>query len=75
MLADRKIALRVNGIHLTEAKVRLGKNGPELIITDQLLGEFAIDGDFTLEILSFCTRPRCGRDCQTAAGGEFRCGF
>ncbi len=38
MLATRNVALRVNGVRVTEAKVRLGKNGPELIITDPLLG-------------------------------------
>ena len=38
MLADRKIALRVNGLRVTKARVRRGKKGLELIITDSLLG-------------------------------------
>ena len=36
---------------MTRVRVRLGKRGPELVITDPLLGEFAVDDRFTLELL------------------------
>ena len=59
MLTAREVALRVNGLRVTEAKVRLGKNGPQLIIKDQLLGELAVDNNdkFTLELLEL-SHPR-----------------
>lgn len=51
MLAQRKVALRVNGMRVTEAKVRRRENGPELVVTDPLLGDFAVDESFKLELL------------------------
>jgi len=57
MLAERKIALRVNGLRVTKARVRRGENGPELIITDPILGDFAIDERFTLELLELLFPP------------------
>lgn len=61
MLAERKIALRVNGLRVTKARVRRGEKGPELIITDQLLGDFAIDDSFTLELLELLFPPAMRR--------------
>ena len=53
MLAAREVALRVNGMRVTEAKVRRRKKLSELIITDPLLGELTVDNNdkFTLELL------------------------
>jgi len=51
MLTARKVVLRVNGLEVTKARVRRGEKGPELIITDSLLGDFAVDDSFTLELL------------------------
>jgi len=51
MLAERKVALRVNGLQVTKARVRRGEKGLELIVTDSLLGDFAVDNSFTLELL------------------------
>ena len=47
MTAARKVALRVNGFRMTKARVRCAPTGLELIITDPLLGDFAIDDRFT----------------------------
>ena len=57
MLTDREVALRVNGLRVTKAKVRRGEQGPELIITDPILGDFAIDERFTLELLELLVSP------------------
>jgi hypothetical protein len=57
MLADRRIALRVNGLRVKKARIRCGQKGPELIITDPLLGDFAIDDSFTLELLELLCPP------------------
>ena len=57
MLTERKIALRVNGLRVMKARVRCGGQGPELIITDSLLGDFAIDEHFTLEVLELLSPP------------------
>ena len=57
MLAERKVALRINGLRVTKARVRRGQKGPELIITDPLLGDFAIDDSFTLELLELLCPP------------------
>jgi len=51
MLPARKVVLRVNGLRVTKARVRRGEKGPELIITDSLLGDSAVDDSFTLELL------------------------
>ena len=57
MLAERKVALRVNGLEVTKARVRRGEKGSELIITDSLLGDFAVDDSFTLELLELLFPP------------------
>jgi len=57
MLAERKVALRVSGLRVTEARVRRGQKGPELLITDSLLGEVSIDNRFTLELLELLFPP------------------
>jgi hypothetical protein len=51
MLAARNTGLRVNGLRVTTARLRRGEKGPELVITDPHLGEFAVDESFTLELL------------------------
>jgi hypothetical protein len=58
MLAERKIALRVNGLRVTKARIRSGQEGPELLITDSLLGEVSIDDSFTLELLELLFPPK-----------------
>ena len=57
MLAARNVALRVNGLRVTEAGVRRGNKVSKLIITDPVLGEFVVDGKFTLEILELLHPP------------------
>jgi hypothetical protein len=57
MLAERKVALRVNGLRVTKARVRRGGQWPELIITDPVLGEVSIDESFTLELLELLFPP------------------
>lgn len=61
MLTERKIALRVNGLRVTKARVRRGEKGPELIITDAILGDFAIDDSFALELLELLFPPEMRR--------------
>jgi hypothetical protein len=56
-LAARNVALRVNGLRVTEARVHRGKKVSKLIITDPLLGEFAVDDKFTLELLELLHPP------------------
>ena len=56
MLAPRKVALRVNGV-VTTARLRRGDKGPELVIADPHLGEFAADESFTLELLELLYPP------------------
>ena len=51
MLPARKVALRVNGVRVWRARIRREKTVPTLIITDPILGAFAVDDNFTLEIL------------------------
>jgi len=51
MLPARKVALRVNGVRVANARVRRSQEGPELVIVDSLLGEFVADDGFTLELL------------------------
>jgi hypothetical protein len=51
MLPARKVALRVNGVRVTNTGVRRSQEGPELVIADPLLGEFVADDGFTLELL------------------------
>ena len=69
----RKIALRVNGGVVANATLRRSKAGPELVIADPRLGEFAADETFTLELLklgSLFILRKSEADYQTAAGGE-----
>jgi len=47
----RKVALRVNGRHVTKATLRHKEEQLELVIADPLIGEFVIDESFTLELL------------------------
>jgi len=61
MTADRKVALRVNGLRVMRARLRRGEKGPELIITDPLLGEVPIDDSFTLELLELLFPPEMRR--------------
>jgi hypothetical protein len=51
MIAARKVGLRVNGVRAVSAGVRLGRQGPQVIITDSRLKEFAIGESFNLELL------------------------
>jgi hypothetical protein len=51
MIAGRKVALRVNGRHVTKATLRRKEKELELVIVDPFIGEFVIDENFTLEIL------------------------
>jgi hypothetical protein len=57
MLAARNVALRVNGVQVTKAKLRRGEKGPELVITDPRLGELAVDESFILELLELLIPP------------------
>jgi hypothetical protein len=47
----RKVALRVNGRHVTKATLRRKEKELELVIADPLIGEFVIDESFTVELL------------------------
>jgi hypothetical protein len=51
MPPERKVALRVNGRHVTKATLRHKEEQLELVIADPLIGEFVIDESFTLELL------------------------
>ena len=51
MIAARKVALRINGMQVTNATLRRGEEKLELVIADPLIGEFVIDENFTLELL------------------------
>jgi len=51
MTAARKVALRVNGCRVADARVRRSQSGRELVIAAPLLGEFAVDENFSLELL------------------------
>jgi hypothetical protein len=57
MLAARNVALRVNGVRGTEARISHGEKESKLIITDPLLGEFAVDDRFTFELLELLHPP------------------
>jgi hypothetical protein len=57
MLAPRNVALRVNGFRATEARVCHRGKGQELIITDPIMGKFAVDDSFTLELLELLHPP------------------
>ena len=51
MTPARKVNLRVNGVQVANARVRCSQEGPELVITNPLLGEFVADDGFSLELL------------------------
>jgi hypothetical protein len=51
MLPARKVALRVNGVRVANARVRRTQEGSELVIAAPLLGEFVVDENFSLELL------------------------
>ena len=53
----RKVALRVNGRHVTKATLRRKETELELVIADPLIGEFLIDESFTLELLELSAPP------------------
>jgi hypothetical protein len=56
-MTERNVVLRVNGVRVTEARVRRGEKGLELVITDPILGEFAVHDRFTLELLELLYPP------------------
>jgi hypothetical protein len=57
MIVARKVGLRVNGVRAEDARVRLLRKGPQLVITDPRLEEFAVDESFTLELLELLHPP------------------
>jgi hypothetical protein len=57
MLPARKVALRVNGVRVANARVRRSQKGRELVITDPRLGAFAADETFILELLELLHPP------------------
>jgi len=57
MQIARKVALRVNGVRIANARVHRSQKGWELVITDPRLGEFAADKTFTLELLELLHPP------------------
>jgi hypothetical protein len=62
MPSARKVALRVNGRHVTKATLRRKEKELELVITDPRLGEFAADENFTLELLELLHPPEIRRN-------------
>jgi hypothetical protein len=62
MLAARKVALRVNGVRVANARVRRCQKGPELVINDPRLGEFAVAESFTLDLLELLHPPEVRRN-------------
>lgn len=57
MQPTRDVALRVNGVRTANARVRRVQKGLELVIADPLLGDFAVDDCFTLELLELVHSP------------------
>jgi hypothetical protein len=53
----RKVALRVNGRHVTKATLRRKEKELELVIVDPFIGEFVIDESFTVELLELSVPP------------------
>ena len=47
----RKVAVRVNGVRVANARVRSSQEGRELVIAGPILREFVADDGFTLELL------------------------
>src|SRR5215469_672832 len=68
----RKVAVRVNGARVANARVRRSQNGPELVIADPLVGEFVIDESFTVETAGVCTP---GRNPKQAAKQRLEASF
>jgi hypothetical protein len=62
MMTTRKVALRVNGVRVANARVRRSQKGPELVIADPLIGEFVIDDSFTVELLELLHPPEIRRN-------------
>jgi hypothetical protein len=60
MLAARNVALRVNGLRVSEARISHGKKVSKLIITDPLLGELTVDDNSRWNSWNFCIRQRYG---------------
>ena len=57
MLTARRVALRVNGVQVKNARVKGRQKARELVITDTRLGEFAADKTFSLELLELLHPP------------------
>jgi hypothetical protein len=57
MFAARKIALRVNGVQVVNARVCSDQKGLQLVVIDPRIGDIAVDESFTLELLEF-VHPR-----------------
>ena len=57
MFAARKIALRVNGVQVVNARVCSGQKGSQLVVIDPRIGDIAVDESFTLELLELA-HPR-----------------
>ena len=57
MFAARKIALRVNGVQVVNARVCSDQKGPQLVVIDPRIGDIAVDESFTLELLEL-VHPR-----------------
>ena len=51
MLVARNVALRVNGVRVNQVRIRRGTKVSTLVITDPVVGEFAVDNNFKLELL------------------------
>lgn len=55
------MALRVNGLQVTKARVRRGGQGPELVVTDPRLADVAIDDSSEVELLELLISPEMRR--------------
>lgn len=57
MFAARKIALRVNGVQVANARMWSDQKGTQLVVIDPRIGDIAVDESFTLELLEL-VHPR-----------------
>lgn len=57
MLTGRKVALRVNGMQVTQATLRRVEKKLEVVVANSLIGELAIDESFTVEVLELIHPP------------------
>jgi len=57
MLAARKVILRADGVRVMATRLNRGGKGLELMIADPLVGEFAVDDSFSLEVLELLVPP------------------